>query len=471
MKKTKIICSIGPSSSDYETSYKKMVLNGMNVSRINFSHATIEERETVVSLVKRANEELGTHIGILYDTKGPDFRTGVAKEGGISLVEGNTIRIVKDDIVGTEEAFTVNYKDALDDITVGSHILLEDGLMELIVIEKEENGLVCEVLNGGVLLSRKGVNVPGIPLNVPFISEQDREDIIYACRHDGDYLALSFVDEKEDVLAVREILKQENREDMLLISKIESETAINNIDSIIEASDGIMVARGDLGVEVPVVNLPIFQKMIIEKCRQQGKFCIVATEMLSSMQKSARPTRAEVSDIANAVIDGADAVMLSGETTMGAHPTEAVRYMANICENTEKYLDYKKRIQTNFSLDVPSSIAKGVVEITNDLEMSAIITATMTGYTAKTISNLRPKTMIIAACPNETVAHKLALNFGVYPVVTNLVGSTDEIVKECVEKAKEKFHLSNGSHVVITGGFPNETEKHQTNYLKIEEIK
>lgn len=470
MKKTKIICSIGPSSSNYETSFKKMVLNGMNVSRINFSHATIEERETVVNLVKKANEELGTHIAILYDTKGPDFRTGVAKEGGISLVEGNTIRIVKEDIIGTEEAFTVNYKDALDDITVGSHILLEDGLMELIVTLKEENGLVCEVLNGGVLLSRKGVNVPGIPLNVPFISEQDREDIIYACRHDGDFLALSFVDEKEDVLKVREILKQENREDMLLISKIESETAINNIDSIIEVSDGIMVARGDLGVEVPVVNLPIFQKMIIEKCRQQGKFCIVATEMLSSMQKSARPTRAEVSDIANAVIDGADAVMLSGETTMGAHPTEAVRYMANICENTEKYLDYKKRVQTNFSLDVPSSIAKGVVEITNDLEMSAIITATMTGYTAKTISNLRPKTMIIAACPNEAVAHKLALNFGVYPVITNLVGSTDEIVKECVERAKEKFHLETGSHVMITGGFPNETVKHQTNYLKIEEI-
>lgn len=470
MKKTKIICSIGPSSSNYEESFKKMVLNGMNVARINFSHATIEERETVVGLVKKVNEDLENHVAVLYDTKGPDFRTGVAQEGGINLVEGNQIRIVKEDIVGTEEAFTVNYKDALDDIPVGAHILLEDGLMELNVIDKSDDELICEVINGGVLLSRKGVNVPGTPLNVPFISDQDREDIIYACHHDGDYLALSFVDEAEDVLAVREILKQENREDMLLISKIESETGIHNIDSIIDASDGIMVARGDLGVEVPVVNLPIFQKMIIEKCRKKGKFCIVATEMLSSMQKSSRPTRAEVSDIANAVIDGADAVMLSGETTMGLHPVEAVHYMASICENTEKYLDYKKRIPTEFEADIASTIAKGVVEITNDLDISAIVTATMTGYTSKTISNLRPKSIIIAACPSEEIAHKLALNFGVYPVITDLTGSTDEIVEKCVQKATEKLNLKAGNRVVVTGGFPNETVNHQTNYLKIEEI-
>ena len=277
MKKTKIICSIGPASNDYEKAFKKMVLNGMNVARINFYHATIEERETVVSLVKKVNQELNKHVAILYDTKGPDFRTGKAQEGGIQLVEGNQIRIVKEDVIGTEEAFTVNYKDALDDIPEGAHVLLEDGLMELEVTAKEKDALLCTIISGGVLLDRKGVNVPGVTLNVPFISEQDREDIIYACQHDGDYLALSFVDEKEDVLQVREILKEQNREDMLVISKIESETAIDNIDDIIEVSDGIMVARGDLGVEVPVVNLPIYQKTIIEKCRAQGKFCIVAT--------------------------------------------------------------------------------------------------------------------------------------------------------------------------------------------------
>ena len=470
MKKTKIICSIGPASNDYEKAFKKMVLNGMNVARINFSHATIEERETVVSLVKKVNQELNKHVAILYDTKGPDFRTGKAQEGGIQLVEGNQIRIVKEDIIGTEEAFTVNYKDALDDIPEGAHVLLEDGLMELEVTAKEKDALLCTIISGGVLLDRKGVNVPGVTLNVPFISEQDREDIIYACQHDGDYLALSFVDEKEDVLQVREILKEQNREDMLVISKIESETAIDNIDDIIEVSDGIMVARGDLGVEVPVVNLPIYQKTIIEKCRAQGKFCIVATEMLSSMQKSARPTRAEVSDIANAVIDGTDAVMLSGETTTGKHPIEAVTYMANVCENTEKYLQYQEKVETVYQMDVSSSIAKGVVEITNDIDIQAIITATMTGHTTRNISNLRPNTMIIAACPNEDVAHKLALNFGVYPMITDLSGSTDEIVKKCTEQAKKEFGLKENDLVVVTGGFPNSTTTPRTNYLKIETL-
>ena len=470
MKKTKIICSIGPASNDYEKAFKKMVLNGMNVARINFSHATIEERETVVSLVKKVNQELNRHVAILYDTKGPDFRTGKAQEGGIQLVEGNQIRIVKEDVIGTEEAFTVNYKDALDDIPEGAHVLLEDGLMELEVTAKEKDALLCTIISGGVLLDRKGVNVPGVTLNVPFISEQDREDIIYACQHDGDYLALSFVDEKEDVLQAREILKEQNREDMLVISKIESETAIDNIDDIIEVSDGIMVARGDLGVEVPVVNLPIYQKTIIEKCRAQGKFCIVATEMLSSTQKSTRPTRAEVSDIANAVIDGTDAVMLSGETTTGKHPIEAVTYMANVCENTEKYLQYQEKVETVYQMDVSSSIAKGVVEITNDIDIQAIITATMTGHTTRNISNLRPNTMIIAACPNEDVAHKLALNFGVYPMITDLSGSTDEIVKKCTEQAKKEFGLKENDLVVVTGGFPNSTTTPRTNYLKIETL-
>lgn len=469
MKKTKIVCSIGPKSNDVDV-MEQMVLAGMNVARINFSHATIEERETVVSLVKKVNQELNKHVAILYDTKGPDFRTGKAQEGGIQLVEGNQIRIVKEDVIGTEEAFTVNYKDALDDIPEGAHVLLEDGLMELEVTAKEKDALLCTIISGGVLLDRKGVNVPGVTLNVPFISEQDREDIIYACQHDGDYLALSFVDEKEDVLQVREILKEQNREDMLVISKIESETAIDNIDDIIEVSDGIMVARGDLGVEVPVVNLPIYQKTIIEKCRAQGKFCIVATEMLSSMQKSARPTRAEVSDIANAVIDGTDAVMLSGETTTGKHPIEAVTYMANVCENTEKYLQYQEKVETVYQMDVSSSIAKGVVEITNDIDIQAIITATMTGHTTRNISNLRPNTMIIAACPNEDVAHKLALNFGVYPMITDLSGSTDEIVKKCTEQAKKEFGLKENDLVVVTGGFPNSTTTPRTNYLKIETL-
>ena len=282
MKKTKIICSIGPASSKYET-FKQMVLNGMNVARINFSHATEEEVENTLNLVEKVNKELNRHVAVLYDTKGPDFRTGKTKNGSIKLENGKTIKIVKDDILGTEEAFTVNYKDALDSIEIGHTILLEDGLMKLEVIDKDKKGLTCKIIEGGILKDRKGVAVPGVNLNLDFISDQDRKDIIYACRHNGDFIALSFVSTPEDVLAVREILKEENREDMQLISKIESATSIENLDAIIKVSDGIMVARGDLGVEVPMENLPIYQKQIIEKCRTVGRTCIVATEMLASI--------------------------------------------------------------------------------------------------------------------------------------------------------------------------------------------
>lgn len=469
MKKTKIVCSIGPASSEYAT-FKKMVEAGMNVARINFSHATIEERETVVRLVKKVNEELNTHVAVLYDTKGPDFRTGILENGSIELVEGNNIRLTKEDVVGNEERLTVNYKEALDDIHIGDHILLEDGLMELLVIDKDSNGLDCKVIAGGVLGDRKGINVPGVTLNVPFISDQDREDIIYAAHHDGNFLALSFVDEAADVLAVREILKDQNREDMQIISKIESETGIQNLDDIIRVSDGIMVARGDLGVEVPIVNLPMYQKNIIDKCRQQGKFCIVATEMLTSMQKNARPTRAEVSDIANAVLDGTDAVMLSGETTMGKHPIEAVKYMANICSNTEKYLDYQSIPTTEYQDDIPSTIARGIVAATNAIEIKAISCATTSGYTARKISNLRPKTIILAGCPNEAVADSLAIHFGVYPVVLALGKSTDELVADCTKLAKEKLGLKTGDRVIVTGGFPNHMEVKKTNFMKIEEL-
>ena len=469
MKKTKIVCSIGPASNKYPV-FKKMVEAGMNVARINFSHATKEERECVVGLVKQVNEELGTHIAVLYDTKGPDFRTGVLENGEIELVEGNTIRIVKEDVVGNKERITVNYKDALDDIHVGGTILLEDGLMNLKVTAKDDEGLTCKIIAGGMLGDRKGINVPGVKLNVPFISEIDREDIIYACTHDADFIALSFVDEAKDVLEVRKILKEQGREDILLISKIESETAIQNLDSILEVSDGLMVARGDLGVEVPVVNLPMYQKNMVEKCRHAGKICIVATEMLETMKKNARPTRAEVSDIANAVLDGTDAVMLSGETTAGKYPVDAVRYMANICENTEKYLDYGKTPDTNGKNDVPSTIARSIKEATNDLDIKVIIAATQSGYTARKISNLRPQTVIMAACPNEKVAKSLAINFGVYPEVMSLADSTDELIIHCKEHAMKKFGLQKKDYVLISGGFPNEMATKKTNFMKIEEI-
>lgn len=467
MKKTKIICSIGPASSNYDV-MREMVLSGMNVARINFSHATLEERKEVEEVVAKVNKDLGTNVAILYDTKGPDFRTGVMAEGGIKLEEGNIIRIVKKDVLGTEESFTVNYKNVLKDINIGDKVLLEDGLMKLVVIDKEDDDLVCRVLAGGLLKSKKGINVPGVDLHIEFLSSEDVSDIVYACEKKGDFLALSFVNSKENILAVREILKEHNS-DMKIISKIESGIALQNLDEIIEYSDGIMVARGDLGVEIPCEQIPIVQKEIIKKCREQGKTCIVATEMLASMYTSARPTRAEVTDIANAVLDGCDAVMLSGETTVGKYPIDAVRYMARICENTEEHIDYDMD-RREAHCDITGAIAHSAVEVSNSLKAKLIIAATMSGYTARKISNLKPRCLVLATCPNDRVAKSLALDWGVYTKITKVYESTDEVVEDAILKAKEFANLQSKDIIIITGGLPNNTENKQTNLMKIEEI-
>ena len=467
MKKTKIICSIGPASCNYDV-MKQMVLEGMNVARINFSHATLEERAQVEETVARVNKDLGTNVAILYDTKGPDFRTGVMAEGGIKLEEGKTIKIVKKDVLGTEESFTVNYKNVLKEIHIGDKILLEDGLMKLEVIDKEGEDLVCKILVGGLLKSKKGINVPGVALNIEFLSKEDVEDIIYACEKEGDFLALSFVNSKENILAVREILKEHNSS-MKIISKIESGFALKNLDEIIEYSDGIMVARGDLGVEIPCEEIPIVQKEIIKKCREQGKACIVATEMLASMYTSARPTRAEVTDIANAVLDGCDAVMLSGETTVGKYPIDAVKYMARICENTEDHIDYDLD-RREAHCDITGAIAHSVVEVSNSLKAKLIVAATMSGYTARKISNLKPRCIVLATCPDEKVAKSLALNWGVYTKLTKVYDSTDEVIIDSKEKAKEFMELEEKDIIVITGGFPNNIENRSTNLMKVEEI-
>jgi len=467
MKKTKIICSIGPASCNYDV-MREMVISGMNVARINFSHATLEERRQVEETVAKVNEDLGTNVAIIYDTKGPDFRTGVMAEGGIRLEEGNIIRIVKKDVLGTEESFTVNYKSVLKDINIGDIVLLEDGLMKLEVIDKEKDDLVCKILVGGLLKSKKGINVPGVNLNIEFLSEEDVNDIIYACRRDGDFLALSFVNSKDNILAVRKILKEHNS-NMKIISKIESGVALENLDEIIEYSDGIMVARGDLGVEIPCEQIPIVQKEIIKKCREQGKACIVATEMLASMYTSSRPTRAEVTDIANAVLDGCDAVMLSGETTVGKYPIEAVRFMARICENTEEHIDYDLD-RREAHCDITGAIAHSVVEVSNSLRAKLIVTATLSGYTARKISNLKPRCLVLATCPNEKVAKSLALNWGVYTKITKIYSSTDEVINDAKEKAKEFMELLNKDIIVVTGGFPNDSMVKSTNLMKIEEI-
>ena len=468
IKKTKIICSIGPASTDPAV-MSKMVEAGMNVARINFSHATPEEKIAVVDSVHKVREMTGKNVAILYDTKGPEFRNGMVEGEGINLVEGKTIRMVKETVVGNEERFSVNHPQAIDNLDVGSIVLLENGLMKIQVISVEDDGVTCKIINGGVLGNKKSLNAPGVKLDIPFISDVDREDIIYACEHEGDYLALSFVSCAEDVLAAREILKEYNREDLKIISKIESTTGVENLDSIIDVSDGIMVARGDLGVEVPMQQLPKYQKIMIERCREKGKFVVVATEMLESMKKSARPTRAEVSDVANAVLDGTDAVMLSGETTVGKFPVDVVRFMAEICKDTEEYYDYDYEFDSVREANVTETIANSVVNAASVLGIQSIVAATESGDTARRISNLKPRCLILAATNSEAVARSLALNYAVYPVVIPAAKTVEEFTAIAKEKAKEVMGAKEGDIIALTGGFPKNGAK-QTNFLKIEQI-
>lgn len=464
MKKTKIICSIGPSSYDPDV-MKEMVLNGMDVARINFSHATIEEREKVVSSVKEVRKATGRNVAILYDTKGPEFRCGMMENDCIELVEGKTIRLVKEDCLGNDKRFSVNHASAIESLNVGNVVLLENGLMKIEVISKEIDGVTCKIIVGGTLGNKKSLSAPGVKLDIPFVSDIDKEDIIYAVEHEADFIALSFVSTKEDVLEVRDILKEYNS-NVLLISKIESMTGIENIKEILEVSDGVMVARGDLGVEAPMEELPFLQKLIINEARRQGKIAIVATEMLESMKKNMRPTRAEVSDIATAVLNGTDAVMLSGETTTGKYPKEAVKYMGDICENAEKYLEDNVNFD-NVTKDEIGAISSSVVETASLLESKLIIAATMSGNTARVISNLRSNNLILATCTSDKVARSLALNFGVYPKVTKVFDTTDEIVNDAINNAKKFTNLKSGDYVIITGGFPKNSS---TNFMRIERI-
>ncbi len=468
MKKTKIICSIGPSSNNYET-FKSLIEAGMNVARVNFSHATLEERQIVEDLVERANRELNTNIGLLYDTKGPEFRNGEIENNEVELVEGRKIRIVKEKVLGNSERFSVNHPNSIEKINVGDIVLLVNGLIRLEVISKEEDGITCKILNGGVLGSHKSMSVPGVDLEIPFINDVDKEDITYACLHNGDYLALSFVSSVKDIREAKKILKENNREDMQIISKIESVMGIGNLDEIIAESDGIMIARGDLGVEVPMTMLPKYQKDIIRKCRECGKFVIVATEMLVSMKKSIRPTRAEVSDVANAVFNGTDAVMLSDETTIGNYPVETVKCMADICENAEEFYTYDKEFAVKWESNITETIAKSVKAACKGIGAKAIVAATMSGKTARKISNLKPISLVIATVPSRKVARALALNWAVYPVVVAEYNSTDEVVNDGIKQAKEFMNLQKDDIIIITGGFPNTGVK-TTNFMKIEKI-
>lgn len=467
MKKTKIICSIGPASDSVEV-MSEMVDKGMDCARINLSHASPEDILKTIEVIRQVRKECNIPVAIMYDTKGPEFRTLKFKNGGVNLKKDDTIKMSKRCIIGDESEFGVNHKEAIDFIEIGDKVLIDNALLELEVIDKKDDFVVLKALGDGEIQDNKTINVPEVDLNLDSISDIDKRDITFAAQHSCDYLALSFVNTREDVIAARKIIEDAGG-DASVISKIESQKGIENIDEIIDESDGIMVARGDLGVEVPLEELPMLQKSIIKKCRQKGKFAIVATEMLASMYENPRPSRAEVSDVANAVLDGTDCVMLSGETTVGKYPVHSVEIMSKICRYVESTIDYTKHISYTGPIDISDTIAKLVVDAVEYNDIKLIVTPTMTGFTASKISNLRPNSIILACCPSSHVAEKVVLNFGVKPVITKIYESTEKVIENARKVAQKEFNLEKGDLIVITGGFPlGKTRK--TNYLRILEI-
>ncbi|MBR4262873.1 MAG: pyruvate kinase [Bacilli bacterium] len=468
IKRTKIIASIGPATENVEI-LTSLVNEGMDVVRVNFSHGTYEEYDKVVELVEKVREKSKKQIGILFDTKGPDFRLLDVENGCINLVEGENIRIVKKGSIGTKNGLLVNHNEVIKNIKVDDTVLINDGLIVLKVVSVEKDGITCKVISGGEVSSHKGVSVPGRDLHLPFMSENDFNDITYACSKNGDFIALSFVSSKEDILKVREVLDN-NNSTMQIISKIENETALENIDEIIDSSDGIMVARGDLGVEIPVERLPIIQKMLVQKCREKGKICIVATEMLASMEKAPRPTRAEVTDVANAVLDGCDAVMLSAETTVGLHPVEAVSYMSRICREAENNYDYDYYFEYEHDKAITAAVAKAVVASITEVDAKAVVVPTMGGHSARVMSNLKPKPIIVAPTPTEDVARKLSLAFGVIPVVVPVVDDFNELTEISRKTSQKILDLEKGDVIIITGGIHRRGKPNETNFIKIEEI-
>ena len=475
-KKTKIICTIGPKSEAKET-LTQMVELGMNVCRLNFSHGDYSEHGARIQTIKEVREATGTNLAILLDTKGPEIRTHNMENDAIMLETGKDVIVSMTEVLGTTEKFSITYGELVHDVKAGDTILLDDGLIGLTVNKVDaEGGLIYTTIqNGGVLKNKKGVNVPGVSTKLPGITPKDEEDIRFGCKQDIDFVAASFVRTKENVLEVRRILKEEGCEHVQIIPKIECQEAIDNIDEIIEVSDGIMIARGDLGVEVPAEEVPIMQKDIIAKCNEAGKFVITATQMLDSMQKNPRPTRAEVSDVANAIYDGTDAIMLSGESAAGSYPIESVRTMATIAKRTEEMQDYsrilKERSKKVVTKDITNAIGVSVGYTALNLDLHTIVTYTELGKTARLISKYRPNASILAVTPSAKVARGLSLVWGVDAQISEQAKSTDEMLLTAARIAKSSGYAKVGDAIVITGGINTSVSNAgTTNFLKVSVI-
>lgn len=458
MRRTKIICTMGP-ATDNDDVLRDLMLAGMDVARLNFSHGTHEEALERINRIKRIRRELDIPVAILLDTKGPEIRVKGFKNGSAVLKEGEKFTLYTDDVEGDETKVSITYKDLPKDIGVGTALLIDDGLIELEALNIKSDRIICVVKSGGTVSDSKGVNVPNVSLNMPYMSQKDIDDILFGIEQDVDFIAASFVRTYEDVLEIRNLLNKNGGSDIRIISKIENYEGVENIDSIIKASNGIMVARGDMGVEIPLEEVPVYQKKIIKKTYHAGKVVITATQMLDSMIRNPRPTRAETTDVANAIYDGTSAIMLSGETAIGKYPVETVKTMAMIAERTERDIDYVKRLSNNTdfntkAMDVTNALSHATCTTAHDLNASAIIALTFSGGTAHMISKFRPVCPIIAPTTNEKTRRQLNLSWGVTPIMSELRDNTDELFEHAVECAMKTNLLKTGDLVVITGGAP-----------------
>jgi len=470
LRKTKIVCTIGPASESIEK-LTQLIEAGMNVARLNFSHGNFEEHGERIKNIREAAKITEKTVAILLDTKGPEIRTHNMENGAIELRSGGEIIVSMNEVEGTTERFSVTYPGLIEDVHTGSKILLDDGLigLEVINVDKEKNEIQTKILNSGTLKNKKGVNVPGVSVNLPGITEKDRQDILFGISQGIDFIAASFVRRAKDVLEIRQLLEENNATYIHIIPKIENQEGVDNIDEILEISDGLMVARGDLGVEIPAEEVPLVQKMLIKKCNSFGKPVITATQMLDSMQRNPRPTRAEASDVANAIFDGTDAIMLSGETAAGVYPVEAVQTMHNIASRAEEALDHKEILSTrskDTEHNLTDAIGQSVAHTALNLDVNSIITPTESGHTARMISKYRPKAPIVAVTANETVCRRLSLAWGVYPKLGRIATTTDEMLEIAVEESLNSGIVKHGDLVVITAGVPV-GEAGTTNLMKI----
>ena len=471
MRKTKIVCTIGP-ASESEEMLRALIKAGMNVARFNFSHGTHEEQKAKFERLISIRRQLNLPIATLLDTKGPEIRLRDFKDGKVELKEGQKFTLTTDEILGDASKVSITYKELPEDLTKGSTVLIDDGLIEMTVDEIRGNDIICTVKNGGPLSNHKGVNVPGTNLSMPFISEQDRKDIIFGCDMGFDMIACSFVRTADDIRQVKQILKEHDSH-MMIIAKIESVQGVQNLESILDEADGIMVARGDLGVEVPFETVPVLQKQMIKMAEHEGKQVITATQMLESMIHNPRPTRAEAADVANAIYDGTTAIMLSGETAAGAYPIQAVQAMAHIAERTEVDIDYMRRMMRRAvdgsKIDTTTAISHSACTISEDIKADAIITVTMSGFTAARLSRYKPTCPILACTTKSSVACRMNILFDVYPLIIQEEETASQLFDTAIHQARLAGYIKPGDTVVITAGVPL-GRSGKTNMVRVETV-